>query len=158
MTALFSFILVFVLAFGASAQSTYFEHYIQGTGGTINDTLDNGTVVTLDLSTDDVEQENDEPDSYYDDDLDAGRESDPSDQNLLTLGLRFTGIEIPQGTTIDSAFVVFHAHEGKTAADVAMLTIVGEATDNATTFDEASGFNENYLLTDRIGSGTTLSH
>ena len=85
-------------------------------------------------------------------------ESDPSDQNLLTLGLRFTGIEVPQGTTIDSAFVVFHAHEGKTAADVAMLTIVGEATDNATTFDEASGFNENYLLTDRIGSGTTLSH
>ena len=73
MTALFSFILVFVLAFGASAQSTYFECYIQGTGGTINDTLDNGTVVTLDLSTDDVEQENDEPDSYYDDDLDAGR-------------------------------------------------------------------------------------
>lgn len=149
MKSLFSLALIAAFAFGASAQSTYFERYIQGTGGTINDTLDNGSVVTLDLSTDDVEQENDEVDSYYDDDLDAGWEGDPSDQNLLTLGLRFTGIEVPQGTTIDSAFVVFHAHEGKTAADVAMLTIVGEATDNATTFDEAGGFTDSYLLTDR---------
>jgi hypothetical protein len=131
-----------------NAQSVLFERYVQGTGGTITDTLDNGSVVTLDLSTDDVEQENDEVDSYYDDDLDAGWEGAPEDQNLLTLGLRFVEIMIDQGATIDSAFIVLHAHEGKSAEDVAELTIVGEATDNAVTFDE-DNFNENYLLTDR---------
>ncbi len=49
---------------------------------------------------------------------------------------------------IDSAFVVFHAHEGKSAEDIAMLTVVGEATDDAITFDE-DNFNEDMLLTDR---------
>jgi ribosomal protein L21E len=130
------------------AQSVLFERYIQSTGGTLNDTLDNGTVVTLELSSDDVEQENDEVDSYYDDDLDAGWEGAPEDQNLLTLGLRFVDIMVGQGVVIDSAFVVFHAHEGKSADDVAELTIVAEATDDAVTFDE-NNFNENNLLTDR---------
>jgi len=130
------------------AQQVTFEKFIQPTGGQLTDTLDNGTIVTLDLSSDDVEQENDEVDSYYDDDLDAGWEGAPEDQNLLTLGLRFVDITIPQGSEIDSAFVVFHAHEGKSAEDIAELTIVGEATDDALTFDEEN-FNEDYLLTDR---------
>ncbi len=137
------------------AQQSVFERFIQGTGGQITDTLDNGQVVTLDLSTDDVEQENDEVDSYYDDDLDAGWEGAPEDQNLLTLGLRFTNINLLPNSTIDSAFVVFHAHEGKSAEDVARLTIVGEATDNAVTFDEAN-FNENMLLTDRPRTTTQV--
>jgi hypothetical protein len=132
----------------ASAQNVYFEKFIQPTGGQLTDTLDNGQIVVLDLSTDDVEQENDEVDSYFDDDLDAGWEGAPEDQNLLTLGLRFIDVQIPQGATIDSAFVVFHAHEGKSEEDVAELTIVAEATDNALTFDE-DNFNEDFLLTDR---------
>jgi hypothetical protein len=105
-------------------------------------------VVTLDLSSDDAEQENDEVDTPYDDDLDAGWEGEPADQNILTLGLRFRDLYLLPGSTIDSAFIRFHAHESKTAADVAQLTIVGEATDNAVTFDSAN-FNANYLLTDR---------
>lgn len=121
---------------------------IKATGGQINDTLDNGTVVTLDLSSDDAEQENNEVDSPYDDDLDAGWEGDPADQNILTLGLRFTEINLSQGETIDSAYILFHAHEGKLATDVADLDIYGEATDDAVTFDNAN-FNSNYLLTDR---------
>ncbi|NEQ48728.1 MAG: T9SS type A sorting domain-containing protein [Leptolyngbya sp. SIO3F4] len=145
----FTLLAALVICFASSAQSTYFERYILGTGGTISDTLDNGTVVVLDLSTDDVEQENDEVDSYYDDDLDTGWEGDPADQNILNLGLRFQNIVIEQGTTIDSAFIVFHAHEGKTAADVAMLTIVGDAADDAQTFDAGGGFTDMYLLTDR---------
>lgn len=142
------FLSAILLASLSIGQQSYLQRAIQGTGGQINDTLDNGTVVTLDLSTDDVEQENDEVDSYYDDDLDAGWEGAPEDQNLLTLGLRFTNLPLLPGSSIDSAFVVFHAHEGKSAADVAELTIVGEATDDAVTFDEAN-FNENMLLTDR---------
>ncbi len=134
---------------GLMAQQSYLQRFIQGTGGQITDTLDNGTVVTLDLSTDDVEQENDEVDSYYDDDLDAGWEGAPEDQNLLTLGLRFVDLPILQGSTIDSAFVVFHAHEGKGAEDVAELTIVGEDVDDAVTFDETN-FSESMLLTDRV--------
>lgn len=129
-------------------QQSVLERYIQTTGGQVTDTLDNGTIITLELSTDDVEQENNEVDSYFDDDLDAGWEGAPEDQNLLTLGLRFVNLTIPQGAQIDSAFVVFHAHEGKSAEDVAQLTIVGEATDNAITFDEEN-FNDDYLLTDR---------
>lgn len=144
---LFTFL---AFAFTTLAQSTYFDRAILGTGGTLTDTLDNGTIITLDLSTDDVEQENDEVDSYYDDDLDAGWEGAPEDQNILNLGLRFQDIRIPQNTVIDSAFIVFHAHEGKAAEDVAVLTIVGEATDDALTFDDSpTGFTDSYLLTDR---------
>ncbi len=143
------FISLMTIAGHASfAQQVFFERFIQGTGGQISDTLDNGTVVVLDLSTDDVEQENDAVDSYYDDDLNAGWEGAPEDQNLLTLGLRFTALSIPQGALIDSAFVVFHAHEGKSAEDVAILNIKAEATDNAISFDE-DNFTDDYLLTDR---------
>jgi len=143
------------LSIGLSAQQVYFERFIQGIGGTVTDTLDNGTIITLELSTDDAEQENDEVDSYFDDDLDAGWEGAPEDQNLLTLGLRFTGIDVPQGAIIDSAFVVLHAHEGKSAEDVAILNIVAEATDNAITFDEAN-FNADFLLTDRTSTSASV--
>lgn len=146
-TLLTLFMGVAILQF-AQAQQVYLEQFIQPTGGTVTDTLDDGTIITLELSSDDAEQENDEVDSPYDDDLDAGWEGAPEDQNLLTLGLRFIDLDIPNGAVIDSAFVVFHAHEGKSAEDVAMLTIVAEATDDAVTFDEAN-FNEDYLLTDR---------
>lgn len=141
------------MAIGAFAQ---FEQVIQGTGGTRNDTLDNGTVVVLELSTDDVEQENDEVDSYFDDDLDAGWEGAPEDQNELHMGLRFVDVTIPQGATIDSAFIIFHAHEGKSAADVAIMNIVCEATDDALTFDETN-FNDNYLLTDRPATSAVVN-
>lgn len=147
-----------VWVFGTSvyAQSSYFERYIQGTGGQVTDTLDNGQVVTLDLSTDDVEQQNDEADGYFDDDLDAGWEGAPEDQNLLHLGLRFTEVQIPQGAVIDSAFVVFHAHEGRSAEDVAEITVYCEAADNAVTFDEAN-FNNDYLLTDRPWTSASVA-
>lgn len=141
---------------GVSAQSSMITRTIQSTGGQLSDTLDNGTVVVLDLSTDDVEQENDEVDGRYDDDLDLGWEGDPADQNVLHLGFRFNDMWIPQGATIDSAYMVFHAHEGKGAADVANITIVGEATDNAVTFDTAN-FNDNYLLTDRPRTSATVT-
>jgi len=87
-------------------------------------------------SSDDAEQENDEIDALYDDDIDAGWEGEPEDQNILTAGLRFRDIEIPQGATIDSVFIIVTSHEAKTADDVANITIVGDATDNAQTFTD----------------------
>lgn len=152
-------LLAFILAaftFAAQAQQSKLERRIQGTGGSVTDTLDNGAVVTLDLSTDDVEQENDEVDSRFDDDLDAGWEGEPADQNLLHMGLRFRDLYILQGSTIDSAYIRLWAHEGKTAADIARITIVGEADDNSATFDTVN-FNDNFLLTDRPQTSAQVS-
>lgn len=117
-----------------NAQSKMVSVRIIQNGTPITDTLDNGQVITLNTSSDDAEQENDEMDSLYDDDLDAGWEGDPEDQNILTMGLRFQGVHIPAGATIDSAFLVMYSHEGKSAEDVALITIVGEANGNASTY------------------------
>ena len=100
--------------------------------------------VVINVSSDDAEQENDEMDDLYDDDLDIGYEyKDASEINIVYLGLRFRGITIPAGAKIDSAFIVVHSHEGKSAGDVAKITIKGERNANATTFTMES------LITDR---------
>lgn len=143
-------------AFALHAQSNMIERQILGTGGQITDTLDNGTIITLDLSTDDAEQENFTVDSRFDDDLDAGWEGDPADQNILNLGLRFRNLPLLQGSTIDSAFIILHAHEGKTQADVCELTITAEATDNSSTFD-ANNFNDMNLFTDKPTTSAEVS-
>ncbi len=101
------------------------------------DTIDDGGV-KLAVSSDDAEQQNDEIDALFDDDLDAGWEGAPEDQNILTIGIRFRNIPVPQGSRIDSAFLVVYAHEGKSAEDVALITIVGEASDDTQTFTETA--------------------
>lgn len=90
-----------------------------------------GTLAGTDESSDDAEQENDVMDKLFDDDLDMGWEGD--DFNILSTGLRFTNIEIPQGAKIDSAYLEIYAHEAE--LDTAKVTIYGEAADNAVTFD-----------------------
>ncbi len=133
-----------------NAQSKMVSARIIQNGTPITDTLDNGQVITLNTSSDDAEQENDEMDSLYDDDLDAGWEGDPEDQNILTMGLRFQGVHIPAGATIDSAFLVMYSHEGKSAEDVARITIVGEANGNASTYS----YEE--LITSRVETNTSI--
>jgi hypothetical protein len=124
--------IAFFLAFPllSRAQSFEFRSYIA-----VTDTIEEDGVIFA-ASTDDAEQINDEIDGLYDDDLDAGWEGAPEDQNIVSVGLRFRNIIIPQGAVIDSAFVIFYSHEGKSADDVARLTIAGEAADNAGTFTE----------------------
>ncbi len=124
-------------------ESTVIEIPIVQNGEMATDTLDNGTIVTFGLSSDDAEQENDEMDTMHDDDLDAGWEGDPEDLNILTAGLRFQNAAIPVNAQIDSAFLVVCSHEAKSAEDVAKITIVAEATDNAQTF------SMDQLITDR---------
>ena len=92
--------------------------------------------VTFPASSDDAEQENDAIDALFDDDIDAGWEGAPEDQNILTAGLRFQNIWIPSGAVIDSVFIEVHSHEIKTADDVANITIACEATDDAQTFTD----------------------
>ena len=54
-----------------------------------------------------------------------------------TVGLRFTGVAIPQGATIVEAFVRFQVDEVSSGAT--SLTIEGEATDHALTFIRSTG-------------------
>ncbi len=132
------FIVVSTISLSQS-QNKKLEVYIQQTG-TITDE-DEG--VEISASSDDAEQENDAMDDLYDDDLDVGYEYDPSEINIVNIGLRFRGITIPAGATIDSAFIYVHSHEGKSADDVANITITGEANPNTETFSMES------LITDR---------
>ncbi|NJL76315.1 MAG: T9SS type A sorting domain-containing protein, partial [Saprospiraceae bacterium] len=106
--------------------------------------------VTFAASSDDAEQENDEIDALFDDDIDAGWEGEPDDQNILTAGLRFRGINIPREAVIDSAYILVFSHEAKTAEDVARITIAAEATDNAQTF------TEDMLISDRPRTNASL--
>lgn len=117
-----------LLPMGLHAQNTLVDLYIA-----VTDTVDEEGVVFA-ASSDDAEQINQEMDGLFDDDLDAGWEGAPEDQNSVHTALRFRDLLIPQGATIDSAFLVLHSHEAKTAADIANITIIGEASDNAQTF------------------------
>jgi hypothetical protein len=114
------------------------EVYIQKT----DTIMEEGVVINV--SSDDAEQENDEMDDLYDDDLDIGYEYvDASTINIVNLGLRFRGITIPADAAIDSAYIVIHSHEGKSATDAANITIRGEKNANPETFSMEA------LITDR---------
>ena len=143
--------LVSIFTFG---QNVKLEIPIVKTGETLIYVEDDNDVVidsiTVSISTDDAEQENDEMDTLIDDDLDAGWEGADGDANILTNGLRFQNITIPQGATIDSAFIVITSHEPKTVEDVAKLTIAAEAADNAPTFTMES------LITARTKTAATV--
>jgi hypothetical protein len=91
------------------------------------------------ISSDDAEQINQEIDKLYDDDLDMGWEGD--EFNIVSTGLRFAGVNVPFGATIDSAFIEIWSHEDE--GDPAIITIFGENSDNAVTY------NETDLITDR---------
>lgn len=106
--------------------------------------------VTFAASSDDAEQENDAIDALFDDDIDVGWEGDPEDFNVLTCGLRFQNIAIPQGGRIDSAFIRVFSHESKTADDVANITIAAEDTDNAQTFTEDALIDSRTLTSNQL--------
>ncbi len=128
---------IFMLAMGYTlqAQSAMFDRRIMQNG--TNDTIElsTGELVIVATSSDDAEQEQDAMDALNDDDLDIGWEGEPEKLFIVTAGLRFQNITIPAGAIIDSAFVEFCSHEGKSAEDVAKINITAEATDNAVTFD-----------------------
>jgi uncharacterized protein YjiK len=58
------------------------------------------------------------------------------DGSNQTVGIRFNGVAIPQGATITRAYVQFQVDEATSEATV--LTITGEAADNAATFSSAA--------------------
>ncbi len=117
------------------APTVVFERSIVQNGANDTITLSNGNIVVVGTSSDDAEQEQDAMDALYDDDLDIAWEGDPTKMYVVTAGLRFQNIAIPRNVIIDSAYVLFCSHEGKSAEDVAKISIFSEATDNAVTYD-----------------------
>ncbi|WP_245460285.1 RTX toxin [Mesorhizobium sp. M1B.F.Ca.ET.045.04.1.1] len=71
-------------------------------------------------------------------DLELGYDS----STRQTVGIRFTGIDIPQGAIITSAYIQFQANEVKTGA--ASLLIQGDDTDDASPFT-STAFNVSSL-------------
>jgi hypothetical protein len=134
-----------------TAPTVVFERTIVQNGANDTITLSNGNIVIVGTSSDDAEQEDNSMDALYDDDLDMGWEGDPTKLHILTSGLRFQNITIPQGVVIDSAWVVFCAHEGKSAEDVAKISIFGEASDHAATY------TLDYLITDRLRTQDSIA-
>ncbi|MBN1184359.1 MAG: T9SS type A sorting domain-containing protein [Bacteroidales bacterium] len=146
-----------VFLFQVNAQTTL-EIPIIATGGTDSvdvEYSDPDTVIwiVVPLSSDDAEQENDEIDSYFDDDLDLGWEGAPDAMNTVNLGLRFQNVTIPKGATIDSAYLILCSHEAREAIlDAALITIKGEASDSAMTYDV-----DTFLITDRTKTTATVT-
>ena len=136
-----SFITIFLFSFiGLIYGQVDLEIPLRGTGDSVsvvvynNEEETDSTMVVVQLSSDDAEQEHDAMDALFDDDLDAGWDGEEGEELKLHIGLRFTNITIPQGAVINSASLLLHSHEAKTAEDVCNVTIVGDATDNAETF------------------------
>ena len=67
---------------------------------------------------------------------------------IQQVGMRFTGVTIPQGATIADAYVQFQVDE--TSSGTSALTIEGEAADNALTF---SATPSNISLRSRTAAG-----
>lgn len=82
---------------------------------------------------DDVEEEDDGVMYTTSSDLELVADGSRGHQ---TIGLRFTGLSIPQGATITSAYIQFTVDETNTGTT--NLTIWGEATDDAAAFSTSS--------------------
>ncbi|WP_245429263.1 hypothetical protein [Mesorhizobium sp. WSM3860] len=98
------------------------------TGGT-TPTIFEARVAT---AGDDVEEKGSGSISTNVSDLELGFDS----STRQTVGLRFTGIDIPQGAIITSAYIQFQANEVKTGAT--SLLIKGQDTDDASAFTSTS--------------------
>ncbi|MFC3321592.1 hypothetical protein [Mesorhizobium cantuariense] len=81
---------------------------------------------------DDVEEKGSGSISSNINDLELGYDS----STRQTVGIRFTGIDIPQGAIITSAYIQFQANEVKTGAT--SLLIKGEDADDASAFTSVS--------------------
>lgn len=98
-------------------------------------------VVPINASSDDAEESGDDADANI---VEAGDVSLTSSDLEMTfdgprgrqvVGLRFNGIQIPNGVSIASAYIQFTAE--RVNVDPTTLTLQGESADNAPTFSDA---------------------
>src|SRR5438552_3606473 len=85
-------------------------------------------------SSDDAEEFADSVKTMYLKSSDLELTHDTYDQ---TVGMRWTGLTIPSGSTITAAYIQFASKESN--SQTTNLTISGQAADNATTFTSTSG-------------------
>jgi hypothetical protein len=106
-----------------------------GTGGSHPRILIKGAFAfgALGSGSNDVEQS--QAGSMYSTSTDIELVNDGTNGNQ-TVGLRFTGLQIPQGATINTAYIQFTCDETSTAAT--NLVIKGENADNSAVFTSAS--------------------
>jgi hypothetical protein len=102
---------------------------------TITTTPGGSTIIEIRVAVgaDDAEESSNGHISLNSSDLELG----VNDGEAQPVGIRFTGVNIPQGATIDSAYIQFKVDETSTGAS--LLTIRGEASDNADTFVNVVG-------------------
>jgi len=97
--------------------------------------------MTLNNANDDIEEIDSNGEMYQGStDLEIGTDNNRGTQ---TLGLRFKGMNIPQGAMITEAYIQFQADESDNIATTALIT--GQAIDNAPAFP-----NTNYYLSNVI--------
>lgn len=125
----------------ADAETITFEFYSVENGGTLIDTYElrkNGTstnVVSVQVgsSSDDAEEE---IASGVMDIVSSDLELVDEISTNQTVGMRFTGVSIPQGAIITDAYIQFAVDEA--SATAANLTVTGEASDDAATFSNTA--------------------
>ena len=91
--------------------------------------------VRIQSSSDDAEERNSDGDVVTNDTA-LELVDDVEDRGVQTVGLRFTGIDIPQGASITNAYIEFTVSATDSAAT--SLTIEGEAADDSVTFAASS--------------------
>jgi len=88
------------------------------------------TCVRVNFGSDDAEQRASGPVDLVSGDLEL---VDDNNRGLQTIGLRFNGLNIPQGATITNAYIQFIADENRNLSPCE-LSISGQASDNPLTF------------------------
>ncbi|RYU12674.1 PKD domain-containing protein [Nocardioides iriomotensis] len=71
-------------------------------------------------------------------DIELGNDGPSTPEDVKT-GIRFSGIPVPKGSTIESAYIQFKVDEG--SSGTASFTIAGEAADNAAQYVNGKNFN-----------------
>ena len=118
-------------------------------------TVQSGTAVSIEVAisagSDDVE-ENGTDGAVYATSTDLELVYDTYNGSAdQTVGLRFNGINVPQGATITNAYVQFTVDEADSGTT--NLTVRGQAADNATAFD----LNTNYDVSTRTTTTASVS-
>ncbi len=103
--------------------------------------------VSVNSSSDDAEEYSSGASKFTSPDLELVNDGTGNDQ---TVGMRFTGIAIPQGATITAAYVEFEAKDN--TSNTTSLTIKGEDADNSPTFTSATN-----NITNRTTTSTSVS-
>lgn len=101
---------------------------------TIGYSAETTTSAIISNINDDVEEQVNDGSMYFDSsDLELGRDNNRGDQ---LIGLRFNGLNIPQGALIKSAYIQFMADESDTEATTVVIT--GNDADDGSPFTTAS--------------------